>query len=87
LAEVILFHHAHGLTPGVAAFADRLRQDGHIVHTPDLFDGTFDDLELGMKFVEELGIGEVIERGSRAADGLPTWSTPDSHLECFQRRS
>ena len=72
MAEVVLFHHAQGLTPGVVAFADRLRQAGHIVHTPDLFDGrTFDDLETGMRFVEEIGFGEVIERGQRAADRLP----------------
>jgi len=72
LAEVVLFHHAQGLTPGVVAFADRLREAGHIVHTPDLFDGrTFDDLETGMRFVEEIGFGEVIERGQRAADRLP----------------
>src|SRR5205085_10986942 len=72
MAEVIVFHHAQGLTPGVIAFADTLRHAGHIVHTPDLFDGrTFDTLEQGMRFVEERGFGEVIERGVRAADGLP----------------
>lgn len=39
---------------------------------PDLFDGrTFDDLETGMRFVEELGFGEVIERGEQAVAGLP----------------
>ncbi|MDI5983389.1 dienelactone hydrolase family protein [Halomonas sp. M4R5S39] len=73
MAEVMLFHHAQGLTPGVVEFADRLRRSGHIVYTPDLFDGrTFDDLENGMRFVEELGFGEVIQRGERAVDGLPT---------------
>ena len=72
MAEVMLFHHAQGLTPGVVAFADTLRRAGHIVHTPDLFDGrTFDTLEKGMSFVEERGIGEMIERGVRAAEGLP----------------
>jgi dienelactone hydrolase len=72
MAEVLLFHHAQGLTTGVVEFAERLRQSGHIVHTPDLFDGhTFDDLESGMGFVEELGFGEVIERGERAVEGLP----------------
>jgi dienelactone hydrolase len=46
MAEVLLFHHAQGLTPGVVSFADTLRRAGHIVHTPDLFDGrTFDTLE------------------------------------------
>ena len=71
MAEIVLFHHAQGLTLGVVAFADKLRQAGHIVYTPDLFDGrTFDDLEKGMKFVEEFGFGEVIKRGERAVKGL-----------------
>ncbi|MEO8012160.1 MAG: dienelactone hydrolase family protein [Dokdonella sp.] len=72
MAEVMLFHHAQGLTPGVVAFADELRRAGHIVHTPDLFDGrTFDSIETGMGFVRELGFGEVMNRGERAVDGLP----------------
>lgn len=72
MAEVILFHHAQGLTPGVIAFADQLRRAGHIVHTPDLFEGrTFDSIETGMEFVRELGFGAVMNRGERAADGLP----------------
>ena len=29
MAEVVLFHHAQGLTPGVVAFADELRPAGH----------------------------------------------------------
>jgi len=72
MAEVLLFHHAQGLTPGVVAFADTLRRAGHSVHTPDLFDGrTFDTLEKGMRFVQEHGFGTLIERGVRAAEGLP----------------
>ena len=72
MAEVLLFHHAQGLTPGVISFADTLRRAGHIVHTPDLFDGrTFDTLDQGMSFVRELGFGEVIARGVRAAEALP----------------
>ena len=43
MAEVLLYHHIQGLTDGVRTFADDLRQAGHTVHTPDLFDGrTFD---------------------------------------------
>jgi dienelactone hydrolase len=72
MAEVVLFHHAQGLTPGVVAFADRLRAAGHTVHTPDLFDGrTFESIERGMAFVKELGFGEVMERGKRAVEGRP----------------
>ncbi|HEX9995271.1 MAG TPA: dienelactone hydrolase family protein [Acidimicrobiales bacterium] len=72
MAEVLLFHHALGLTPGVHAFAEELRRAGHTVHVPDLFDGrTFDDLGAGVAHAEEIGFGEVVERGVRAADGLP----------------
>ena len=73
MTEIVLFHHAQGLTPGVVAFADELRHAGHIVHTPDLFDGrTFDSIEKGMSFVKELGFGEVMARGERAVEALPT---------------
>jgi dienelactone hydrolase len=43
------------------------------VHTPDLFDGrTFDTVEEGVSYAAEIGFGEVIERGLRAVDDLPT---------------
>ena len=72
MAEVVLFHHAQGLTPGIAGFAEELRAAGHTVHVPDLFEGrTFGTLEEGMAHVRELGFGEVAERGVRAVDGLP----------------
>ena len=72
MAEVVLFHHAQGLTPGVVAFADELRRAGHTVHTPDLYDGrTFTTLQGGLAHAEEIGFGEVIERGVRAVEGKP----------------
>jgi dienelactone hydrolase len=73
MAEVVLFHHSQGLTPGVVAFADELRRGGHTVHTPDLFEGrTFGSIEEGMSFAQEIGFpDEVIARGTRAVDGLP----------------
>ena len=73
MAEVVLFHHAMGLTPGVIAFADRLRAAGHTVHTPDLYEGkVFATLEEGVHHGdEELGMDEVIARARRAADALP----------------
>ena len=72
MAEVVLFHHALGLTPGIVAFADERRRAGHSVHTPDLFEGrTFGTIEAGMSHAEELGFpGEVIERGTRAVEDL-----------------
>jgi dienelactone hydrolase len=70
---VLLFHHAQGQTEGFQAFADELRQAGHTVHTPDLFEGrTFDSIEEGMAYAEELGFpDQIIERGERAASELP----------------
>lgn len=72
MAEVLLFHHAQGLTPGVVAFADELRGAGHTVHTPDLFDGrTFSTLDEGVAHVERVGFDELVERGVRSAADLP----------------
>jgi dienelactone hydrolase len=73
MAEVLLFHHAQGQTKGFNDFADELRQAGHTVHTPDLFEGrTFDSIEDGMAYAEELGFpDEIIGRGEQAASELP----------------
>ena len=71
MAEVLLFHHAHGLTPGCLAFADELRAAGHVVHAPDLYDGkTFTELADGVGYAKEVGFDTIIERGRFAADGL-----------------
>ena len=71
MAEVLLFHHAMGQTTGFRAFADELREAGHSVHTPDLFDGRkFGSIEDGVAHAQEVGFGEIIERGVRAADAL-----------------
>jgi dienelactone hydrolase len=73
MAEVLLFHHAQGLTRGCLSFADRLRAAGHVVHTPDLYDGNvFDDLEEGVGYAREVGFGTIVERGAAAAEGLPS---------------
>ena len=72
MAEVLLFHHAQGLTPGVQAFADELRAAGHTVHTPDLFDGrTFGSIDEGMAYIKGIGFAELGKQGLRTADDLP----------------
>lgn len=72
MTEVVLFHHAQGLTPGVAAFADTLREAGHIVHTPDLFGGrTFDSIGAGMAHIEDAGFEDLVEQGVLAAGAYP----------------
>ena len=63
MTEVILFHHALGLTPGMIAFADDLRAAGHTVHTPDVFEGrTFGSIEEGVGHAA----GDRVRRGHRA---------------------
>jgi len=72
MAEVLLFHHAQGLTAGVLAFADALRAAGHVVHTPDLYEGTtFATLAEGIANAERIGFGKFMERGREAAESLP----------------
>jgi dienelactone hydrolase len=72
MADVLLFHHAQGLTPGVNAFADELRATGHVVHTPDLFEGrTFATTAEGVHHADEIGFDTVIARGVAAAEELP----------------
>lgn len=71
MAEILFFHHLLGLTPGLLSLADAIRQAGHTVHTPDLFDGrTFDSIDEGMAYTKSLDV-DVIERGVRVADELP----------------
>lgn len=72
MAEVILFHHAQGLTAGVMAFADEIRAAGHVVHTPDLYDGkTFSELADGVGYAKQAGFDTIVERGRLAAASLP----------------
>ena len=73
MAEVLLFHHAHGLTSGMRNFAERLRRAGHIVHLPDLYEGrVFDHLGEGMAYAQHVGLGSIIERGRAATEELPS---------------
>lgn len=73
MAEVLLFHHAQGLTSGLLAFAEELRAAGHTVHAPDLFEGRgFDSIEAGMAYAEEIGFPQgIIKRGVQIAEELP----------------
>jgi dienelactone hydrolase len=71
-ADVLLLHHAQGLTEGVRAFANTLREAGHSVHAPDLYEGkTFPTLDDGLAYARQIGVDQVTERGVRSADGLP----------------
>ena len=73
MAEVVLCHHAQGLTSGLVACADEPRRAGHTVHTADRFDGrTFGSIDEGMEYARQIGFpGEVLRRGGQAVEGLP----------------
>ncbi len=69
--ELVLFHSAQGLRPSVLDWATRLRAAGHVVHTPDLFDGeVFDRLEEGVKKRDALGIPELMRRTQASVASL-----------------
>ena len=72
MADVLLFHHALGQTPGFLSFADELRAAGHTVHAPDLYGGkSFPTLDEGMANARSIGFQSLLDQGVAAADGLP----------------
>lgn len=73
MADLILFHHAQGLTPGIQAFADRLRRAGHLVIVPDYYDGRrFDTIEDGVIHAESIGYASLIDRALERVQPLPS---------------
>ncbi|MCC9173760.1 dienelactone hydrolase family protein [Arthrobacter sp. zg-Y179] len=72
MANVLLFHHALGLTSGMDAFADVLREAGHTVTVPDLYDGRiFTDLKDGVAYAQEIGMDTIEELGVSIANRFP----------------
>ena len=72
MADILLFHHVQGLTPGLIDFADRLRAGGHTVHTPDLFEGnTFATIPDGMAYVRRDGAPDYDALADVIAADLP----------------
>jgi dienelactone hydrolase len=73
MAEIVLFHHIRGLTEGVLAFAQVLRDAGHPVQTPDVFDGrTFPGIREGMAFVDSVGEETFAARAAEIVSPLRT---------------
>jgi dienelactone hydrolase len=72
MAHVVLFHHTQGLRKDVIAWADSLREAGHEVTTPDLFEGlTFDRFDDGIAHRDEVGLPELMGRAATALEDLP----------------
>jgi dienelactone hydrolase len=71
--EVVLFHSALGLRPAVLSFAARLRDSGHTIHTPDLYDGdVFTDAASAVAKIQALGFDQLIARSQAAVSSLPS---------------
>jgi dienelactone hydrolase len=71
--EIVLFHSAYGLKPGVLQWAERLRLAGHIVHTPDLYDGevfSFSNRMEAVRKIQEMGFDGVLARSQAAVVDL-----------------
>ena len=72
MAQIVLFHHVQGLTAGVLRLADELRAVGHVVHTPDFFDGlTYGSVEEGFAVVKERGFESHDAWADAAVANLP----------------
>ncbi len=76
VAEILLFHHAQGLTEGLCSFVDRLRAAGHTVHAPDLFAGqVFPRLDDGVAYAGRIGHDAIEDMARRSARQHPTADT------------
>ena len=54
------------------AFADELRGAGHVVHSPDLYEGmTFEQLDDGIAHAKQIGFDTIFQRSVLAAENLP----------------
>jgi len=72
MAEIVLFHHIQGLTPGVVVFAEKLRGFGHTVHTPDLFESrTFASIDEGLEYAKQVSFDELMHRAVATVEALP----------------
>jgi dienelactone hydrolase len=70
--EVVVFHSALGLRPGVLHWAQQLRDAGHRVHTPDLYNGeVFDDVAGAVRKIQEIGFDGMLKRAADAVLELP----------------
>ncbi len=73
MTDIVLFHHALGRTEGTERHASWLRDAGHVVHTPDLFEGrTFSSIDDGVAYAMATGFNTILERAHRAVEVLPT---------------
>jgi dienelactone hydrolase len=70
LAEIVLFHSILGPRPAVVEAAEKLRAAGHMVHTPDLFEGEpgLDSYDSAAERLGRIGVPTIIARARAAAE-------------------
>ncbi|SEF34583.1 Dienelactone hydrolase [Amycolatopsis pretoriensis] len=72
MTTIALFHSVLGLRPVELAFADRLREAGHRVVTPDLYGGrTAPALDQGFALKDAVGWETITRRAREAVRDLP----------------
>ena len=72
MAEILLLHSALGLRAAVGEYADLLRAGGHVVRTPDFYDGkVFDDQDAGIAYRDQVGGRTLLGRVREQLDDLP----------------
>ncbi|WP_018156040.1 dienelactone hydrolase family protein [Demetria terragena] len=72
MSHLLLLHSALGLRPAVRQAAERLRERGHTVHTPDYYDGhVFDDEGEGIAYRDEIGAKSLFARLGPVLDAVP----------------
>lgn len=72
MADIVVFHSVLGLRPVERGFADRLREAGHHVGTPDLYGGrTASTLDEGFALKDAIGWETIVGRARDAVRDLP----------------
>lgn len=72
MANIVIFHSVLGLRKGIIEAAEMLREKGHNVLTPDLYEGeTFDDMEKANRRFQEIGIPEMMSRTMTSINDFP----------------
>lgn len=71
MAQLLLIHHALGLTHAVRRLAAAWRDAGHEVSTPDLYDGNvFETIPEGLAYAKSVGSESLSAKGEDAAGDL-----------------
>ena len=72
MAHIVLLHSALGLRPAIGEFADRLRDVGHTVETPDYYGGAvFDSEREGITYRDEIGVSTLMKRAQALVADAP----------------